>query len=257
MGRMTFVSLYIAGCLLLAPLCSWAERVSIQEGRISVDLQDADVLSVAKDIERQTGITFKGDESLLEEKISVSFKDLPLEQGIKRILTNLNYSLVFDSRGEVSEVKLMSEGTSASASPSQVRQPPTRTVPPASERRPVIRRPRPSSPLVTGGRTPPPSRTRTRPQRVPQAVSPGAETPDVSNVPEAFRAPGGDDAQDGPLRVIERPEIPEAPAKSSRETPQAATGKQKGSPPAEESPAEKPEEESAAKEEPPAKNQKP
>ena len=148
--KRSFVS--VLSCLFLLAASAYAENVTIRDGRMSADLKEASLVGIAKDIENQAGISFKGDESLLEETVSVSFKDLPLEDGIKRILANLNYSLMFDDLGKISTVIIMSEGSGPSASQPQVRSTPVRPASPTpSQRRPVVRRPRPSSsPLVTG-----------------------------------------------------------------------------------------------------------
>jgi hypothetical protein len=262
-------------CLSLAPLFAGAESVTIQNGRMSVDLKEASLLGVAKDIEKQSGIAFKGDESLLEEKVSVSFKDLPLEQGIKRILANMNYSLMFDNRGEVSEVMLMSEGSGSGAPQPQVRPAPARTGSPSpGERRPVVRRPRPSSPLVTGGSRIPTARSRTSPvrtstQRPAQATPASPQPAEESNLPEAFRTienappPGGPMSSDGPLppafRVIENAEPPGGKVKSSQQTPEALKVQKNVPSPggAVRSSGEKPGEEDSSKEDTSSKEQKP
>lgn len=129
-------------CLPLAFEALSAQRVSIQDGRMSVDLREASLAGVARDIESQSGISFRGDESLLEETVSVVFQDLPLEQGIKRILAPLNYSLLFDSRGEVSTVVIVSVASAPPDSQPQIRRPPPRpgTATPAQQR-PATRRP--------------------------------------------------------------------------------------------------------------------
>jgi len=247
---------FLISCLWFAAPFAWAENVTIQNGRMSVDLKEASIVDVAKDIEKDSGITFKGDESLLEEKVSVSFKDLPLEDGIKRILANMNYSLMYDSRGEVSGVMIMAEGTESGAPPAQIRQAPARAPSPV-ERRPVVRRPRPTSPLAAGGSRAPTARvrtspSRTSPQRPTQAAPPAPQAEEESNLPEAFRTienappPGGPVVSDGPLppafRVIENAEPPGGKVKSGQPTPEAFKVEKNVPPPggAVESPGEKP-----------------
>ena len=245
---------FLIACLLLVPIFAMAERVTIQNGRMSVDLQEASLVGVAKDIEKQAGISFKGDESLLEEKVSVSFKDLPIEEGIKRILANMNYSLMFDNQGQVSEVMIMSEGSGAVAPQPQVRPAPVRTgTPSASERRPIVRRSRPSSPLVTDRSRTPTARPRTTlprasTQRPTQSAQPAPQAAEESNLPEAFRTienaspPGGPGSSEGPLppafRVIENVEPPAEKAKGTQQTPQASKVQKEGSASKEESSSE-------------------
>lgn len=241
---------------LLTTLCWAAGNVTIQQGRMSVDLKEASLVSVAKDIEKQSGITFKGDDSLLEEKVSVSFKDLPLEQGIKRILATLNYSFLFDSQGEISQVMIVSEGSVPSAPQPQLRRPPVRPAasPPPDQRRPVLRRPGATSPLVPGARTTPtPTRSRptTSPRSSPQRpaeVTPLMQVPAESNVPEPFRtieslpSAGGTSESEGPLhpafRVTEPPEPAAATPKGAKEIPKAPTAQTGEKPAGEQAPRE-------------------
>jgi hypothetical protein len=236
--------------ILTTPPALWAQRVSVQKGLLSVDLREAPLISVARDIERQSSISFKGDESILEERITVAFEDLPMEQGIKRILSTLNYSLLFDSQGEISEIIIMSEGSSPAGSQPQLRRAPVRSAPSVPpQRRPVVRRPGATSPLVSGERrSPVPTRSPvTAPPRSPQRpaqIAPSApQVPAESNLPEPFRTiddpphPGGMVEPDGPLHpafhAIERAESPGVTVKSPREIPKPADV-EKGDTPGEE-----------------------
>lgn len=246
--------------LLLAPSLAGAESVIIKDGRMSVDLKEASLAGIASDIEKQSGISFKGGDSLLEEKVSVSFKDLPLEAGIKRILANVNYSLIFNNQGEVSEIKIMSEGSGSAGSQPQVRPAPTRTgTPSPAGRRPVVRRPTPSSPPVRGGSRTPAGRpssgaARTSPQR---PARPTPQTAEESNLPEALKtmenapAPGASSEEPLPpaFRAIERAEPPAAEQKDTQETPDASKVRKRVPPPggAAESSGEKPAEEDTPK----------
>lgn len=63
---------------------------------MSADLQGVSLRLILERLKRKKGIWFKGDESALEESISVRFKDLPLHEGLRRILSNINHVLVFD-----------------------------------------------------------------------------------------------------------------------------------------------------------------
>jgi hypothetical protein len=233
------IFLLFTSCLFFAAASVWAENVTIRDGRMSADLKEASLLGIAKDIENQAGISFRGDESLLEETVSVSFKDLPLEEGIRRILANLNYSLMFNEQGKIATVMIVSQGSGSSASQPQVRAAPVRPRSPTPARRPVVRRTRPfSSPLVTGHtRTPATPTPRSLPPRsrfqTPTARGgPAKPAPsEESNLPEAFRViekapgPGGTVESDVPLpsafRAIQNAESPGGVAKGNKETPEA------------------------------------
>ena len=84
-----------------------ADLVAVKDGLLSVDLKDNSLLDVARDIEKQCGVWFRGDETLFQEKISLTFSDLTLEEGLKRILANLNYRLIFDAAKKVAGVMVM------------------------------------------------------------------------------------------------------------------------------------------------------
>lgn len=71
-------------------------------------------------------ITFRRDDSLVQGRVSVAFKDLPIEQGIKRILVGFNYSLLFDKEGRVSQVMIVSEEPAAAAAKEQLTRAPAR-----------------------------------------------------------------------------------------------------------------------------------
>jgi len=183
------------------------EAVSLKDGLLSVNLVDTSLLQVARDIEKQSGVWFRGDETLLKEKISVTFNDLPLEEGLKRILINLNYSLMFDTKNKVAGVMVMGEGTPAGTQPARPgAAPPRVTTPPRTTTRPVpaVR----SRPIPT----PPPAETvRRSPRVLPQPAQGGTASqasgsstaksalPDAFNTQENAPPPGGPVASDGPL----------------------------------------------------------
>lgn len=196
---------------------SCADAVSVKNGLLSVNLKETSLLDVARDIEKQSGVWFRGDETLFQEKISVTFTDLPFEEGLKRILANLNYSLMFGAKNEIAGVMVMGEGTPAAAQPGRPGAvPPRVTTPPRTTTRtttPALRtRPSTSAPPAATVRRPP----RTIPQPASQGGT-GAQTPGSvatqSPLPDAFKTqdnvqpPGGPTAADGPLppafRVIE------------------------------------------------------
>ena len=92
------------GLLFLSALIfpGWltAETVDIKfpGDKISADLKEISLSSILAMIEQERGIWFKGDASSLNEKVNVAFADSSLQDGLKRILWVLNYSLVFDSQ---------------------------------------------------------------------------------------------------------------------------------------------------------------
>jgi hypothetical protein len=207
-----------------------ADPVSFKDGLLSVNLKETSLLDVARNIEKQSGVWFRGDEALFQEKISVAFNDLPLEEGLKRILANLNYSLMFDNKNTVAGVMVMGGGTAVAQPARPGAQPPRATAPPKTATRPAPAvRSRPST------STPPAATVRRPPRVIPQpaqggpASQPPGSSASPSPLPDAFRtqenvpAPGGAAASDGPLppafRVIENAPPPGGPVKSDSASP--------------------------------------
>ncbi len=78
---------------------------------ISADLEMVPLKEIFEKISEAKGVWFRCDESLFNRKVSVFFKDLPLEKGLKRLLGPLNYCLLFsDSTKLVGVIILGSSG---------------------------------------------------------------------------------------------------------------------------------------------------
>jgi hypothetical protein len=72
------------------------------EGEVlSANLKEIPLKDILEKLEREKGIWFKGDKSVFAERISVQFTGLPLEEGMKRILASMNYSLLFDEESRL------------------------------------------------------------------------------------------------------------------------------------------------------------
>ena len=85
------------------------DGVLIRQSRISADLKDIPLMELLLMIQEQCSIWFKCNESLLDEKVSVRFKDLSLEDGMKRILASMNHVFVFDANGRLAGVMILSK----------------------------------------------------------------------------------------------------------------------------------------------------
>jgi len=86
---------------------SHQELLLIQDGTISANLEGVPLGEILQQIKDQSSIWYRVNESLLEQKISVRFEDLPVEDGVKRILAPFNYSLMFDANGGLSGMILL------------------------------------------------------------------------------------------------------------------------------------------------------
>jgi len=89
--------------------------LDFQGQTFSAFLQAAPLRFILEKLEKEKGIWFKGASSLLGEEITVQFTSLSLEDGMKRILSSMNYSLVFGRNGELHGVVIIGRGMSKRA----------------------------------------------------------------------------------------------------------------------------------------------
>jgi hypothetical protein len=85
-------------------------EVNFSHRTLSAMIREAPLREVIAAIEKKGiwfKLWFKGKESVLNEKVSVRFKGLPLKEGLERILSTLNHCLVFDHNGVLSGVILL------------------------------------------------------------------------------------------------------------------------------------------------------
>jgi hypothetical protein len=68
---------------------------------ISANIEGATLETILNKIIAEKEIWFKGSQRVLQEEINTRFVDLSIEYGLKRILHNLNYSLIFDENQSV------------------------------------------------------------------------------------------------------------------------------------------------------------
>lgn len=72
-----------------------------QNDSISADLKNVPLNQILQYICKETNIWFQVKNSLLNENVTIKFNDLPIEEGLKRILANLNYSMSYDAKGKL------------------------------------------------------------------------------------------------------------------------------------------------------------
>ncbi len=91
------------------------ENVKVEDDHISIQAKGITLGKLLKEIEKKGGVEFKLKKSLLEKKVSVSFRKLPLSEGLKKILYPLNYAFIHGLDGKISKVFIVDQGK-ASAS---------------------------------------------------------------------------------------------------------------------------------------------
>jgi hypothetical protein len=115
------LSISLLACIfflgVVTPVPAWDGGIDLRvEGEIlSARIEGVPFKIVLENLERQRGIWFMGDPSLLEEEVTVEFIELPLEQGLKRILSSVNHVLLFDGNGGVLGVIVIGRATAGPA----------------------------------------------------------------------------------------------------------------------------------------------
>jgi hypothetical protein len=100
--------------LLSAPILAEEKKIKLDfgDGTFSADIREAPLRAVIEEIEDEVeGIWFriwlKGSKTTLHEKVSVQFKDLPIQDGMERIFSMVNCSLIFDKHSKLLGVFLL------------------------------------------------------------------------------------------------------------------------------------------------------
>ena len=96
----------------MGPITS--ENVRIEGDRISIQVEGIELGELLKVIEEKTGIEFELNMSLSGEEISVDFKELSLLEGIKKIVYNLNYAIVYEPGDVVNRVIIVDRSNASS-----------------------------------------------------------------------------------------------------------------------------------------------
>lgn len=73
-------------------------------GALSANLVEASLKNVFEKLREQTEIRFRIPDSELEDKVSVQFENLTVQEGLRRILKMMNYSLLFDRKNNLTAV---------------------------------------------------------------------------------------------------------------------------------------------------------
>ena len=115
MTKAIIVLLWVFILFLLGYIPASAEPRSIEldfsNQTLSATIRSAPLRTVIDEIKEEKGAWFKlwlkGEDSVLDEKVSVRFQNLPVKVGLERIFSPLNHCLVFDQDGELSGVVLL------------------------------------------------------------------------------------------------------------------------------------------------------
>jgi len=89
--------IWVFSCYLISAFAG-AENISLnfQESTFTAFLEEEPLKNVIEKVRKETGIWIRAPESLLDERVSVRFENLSIQEGLKRILRKMNYSFLFD-----------------------------------------------------------------------------------------------------------------------------------------------------------------
>ena len=89
---------------------AWAQgRIVLEFGErsFSAQIQRAPFADVLRKIQQDLGIWIKGLSNVSDRPYSVEFQDMTIRGGLKRILSSVNFSLVFDERDKLVGIILL------------------------------------------------------------------------------------------------------------------------------------------------------
>jgi len=94
--------------LLVAPLSGWAATpsVDVSFGQISIVSDEAPLSSVADQLSKKAGISIYLDRSAEAMKVSIDVRTTSLEKALKSLVHPLNYAIVTDRSGKVTELRI-------------------------------------------------------------------------------------------------------------------------------------------------------
>ncbi|MDJ0815009.1 MAG: ankyrin repeat domain-containing protein [Desulfobacterales bacterium] len=90
-------AIWVISCCFIGTYAG-AENISLnfQESSCTASLEKVPLRIVIDKLRRETGIWVKAPEYLLDERVSVKFENLSIQEGLKRIFRTMNHSLLFD-----------------------------------------------------------------------------------------------------------------------------------------------------------------
>jgi hypothetical protein len=97
-------TLLILYCLIMVAAGENRNKLVFEGDTVSAILVEEPLKNVFEKIQKQTGVRFIAADSELDEKVSVQFEKLTVQEGLKRILRTMNYSLLFDQKNKLTGV---------------------------------------------------------------------------------------------------------------------------------------------------------
>jgi type II secretory pathway component HofQ len=97
--HVTFHLLYLAVSLTFLSVMTLAvetsqSQVLFADNRLTVEVKDVSLVWLLQEIARQSGLTLEYNGSL-EERVTIRFNNLPIDEGLRRILHEQNFALEY------------------------------------------------------------------------------------------------------------------------------------------------------------------
>ncbi|MBW1819682.1 MAG: hypothetical protein JRJ60_21290 [Deltaproteobacteria bacterium] len=106
--------------LIFAPAAVCGETIDLKLNgdSLSAKIEDAPIKQIVQKLQAKKTIWVKGTENLPETNLSVEFEGLDFREGLERILSSLNYCLIYGTEGKLAGVIILSN-PGAKAGPSR------------------------------------------------------------------------------------------------------------------------------------------
>jgi hypothetical protein len=99
---MPLITILVIFCYFMVYAANEESNTLVFQGAtFTANLEEASLKNVFQKLQKETGIWFRVPESGLDERVSVQFENLSIEEGLKRILHTMNYSLLFDQNNNL------------------------------------------------------------------------------------------------------------------------------------------------------------
>jgi hypothetical protein len=89
--------------------------VQYADGRLTADLQDADVVEVVGQLALQAGLEVRGTPT--PQRISVRLDAVPLAEAVPRLVQGQSFALTYDRSGALKGIRFLAEGPAAPSPP--------------------------------------------------------------------------------------------------------------------------------------------
>jgi hypothetical protein len=77
-------------------------KIECRQGKLSVTASNASLYQIIQEVTRQAGVELRGSPQELQHAVSVQFSNLPLDRGLKELLTNVDYVIIGDVSNPIS-----------------------------------------------------------------------------------------------------------------------------------------------------------